>query len=291
MSDRPYGGVLQVEALTGTIGGVVTGVDLSFQLAELPMASIEQALHDYGVLFFPDQRLEDHQQIAFASWFGELDVHMAGRNDAERPEIYVLEGYSRDIEWHADVTFSDVPPRASVLRAVTVPSRGGDTLWSSTCASYEALSSSMQRLVDELHAAHDSSVLNLRDPHLPIARAVHPVVIDHPGTGRRSVFVNPMFTKRILELTPRESERVLAVLYDEVRAPSHQVRLRWQPNTIAMWDNLATQHFVVVDYSAPRVMRRVTVRGSRPVSSRTQLDEAATSSIAEVEILADASRR
>jgi len=161
--------------------------------------------------------------------------------DQGYPEIYVLEGYSRDIEWHADVTFAERPARASVLRPVALPPVGGDTIWTSTCFAYDALSSSMQRFVDGLHARHDSSALNNRDKDLPIIETVHPVVIDHPWTGERSIFVNPMFTKNIVELEPEESARVLEVLYRAVQLPSHQVRWKWRPDAVAMWDNFATQ--------------------------------------------------
>src|SRR4051794_23277856 len=158
------------------------------------MEAIEQALHQYGVLFFEEQALDDQRHIEFAQWFGDLDVHPSGRNLAQRPEIYVLQGYSQDIVWHADVTFSERPARASVLRAVTLPKVGGDTIWSSTRAAYHALSNDMQRLVDGLHAFHDSSPLTARDPGLEIAGTIHPVVIDHPWTGQRCLFVNEMFT-------------------------------------------------------------------------------------------------
>jgi taurine dioxygenase len=259
--------LLDVQPLTATIGAVVTGVDLGQPLPDDTMRAIERALHQHGVLFFCDQRLDDVRHVALGAWFGELDVHHSGRNLESDPAVYVLQGYERDIGWHADVTFSPHPARASVLRAVTVPSVGGDTLWTSTCAAYDELSSAMQRFVDGLHAEHDSSALNRRDPHLEVLRAEHPVVIDHPWTGRRSIFVNPMFTRRIVELSERESDQVLELLYSQVQRPSHQVRWRWTPDSVAMWDNFATQHFVVVDYDQPRVMHRVTIRGPRPTSA------------------------
>jgi taurine dioxygenase len=259
---------LAVERLTGTLGAVVSGVDLAHPRGDAEMRAIEATLHEHGVLFFPDQHLDLAAHRRFGAWFGELDVHHSGRNAAEFPEIYVLEGYSRDIMWHADVTFAERPARGSILRAVTVPRVGGDTLWASMYACYEGLSSAMQRLVDGLHAHHDSSILNNRDPHLEVVGAIHPVVVDHPWTGRRSIFVNPMFTHRIVELGETESEQVLALLYEQVHAASVQVRWRWEPNTVAMWDNFATQHSVVVDYTEPRTMHRVTVKGPRPTSSQ-----------------------
>jgi len=258
---------LQVESVTGTIGAVVSGIDLAADLPDATMRALEDALHEHAVLFFRDQHLDDEQHLRFGRWFGELDVHHSGRNDAANPEIYVLQGYSHDIGWHTDITFEEQPARASVLRAITVPRVGGDTIWASTAAAYDDLSSAMQRFVDGLHAYHDSSSLNGRDPDLEIIGTVHPVVIDHPWTGRRCLFVNPMFTRHIVELTPGESRRVLELLHEKVRTPSFQVRVHWEPGMVAMWDNLATQHFVVVDYSEPRKMQRVTIRGPRPTSS------------------------
>lgn len=258
---------LDVQRLTGTIGAVVSGVDLSEELPDSTMEAIQDLLDEHSVIFFLDQDLDDMSHRRFGSWFGELDVHHSRRNVVGIPEIFVLEGYGQDIPWHADITFQERPARASVLRSVTMPSVGGDTLWTSTCAAYDELSSATQRFVDGLHAYHDSSTLNSRDPHLDIVSAVHPVVIDHPRTGRRSLFVNPMFTKRIVELSECESENLLSMLYRYIQMPSHQVRWSWRPGAVAMWDNLATQHFVVHDYTEPRSMRRVTIRGERPTSS------------------------
>jgi len=260
----------QVERLTGTIGAVVSGIDLGEPLPDETMQAIERLLDEHAVLFFVDQHLDDFQHRRFGAWFGELDVHHSRRNLDGYPEIYVLENYGGEIEWHADITFLERPARASVLRSVVLPPVGGDTIWSSTCAAYDALSPQTRQFIDGLHALHDSSVLNGRDPDLEVVSAIHPVVIDHPRTGRRSIFVNPMFTKRIVELSKSESAHVLAMLYAQVQAQSHQVRWRWRPNTVVMWDNLATQHCVAYDYTEPRSMRRVTIKGVRPTSSAVE---------------------
>ena len=258
---------MKVEQLTGMIGAIVTGFDLAERHADAELKEIERLLHEHAVLFFVDQELDEEGHRDFGSWFGDLHVHFSGHGDPRFPEIYVLEGYTREILWHADVTFEERPPRASVLRPVELPVVGGDTLWASTAAAYDNLSSAMQRLVDGLHAHHDSTRQNNRDPQLDVRHAVHPVVIDHPWTGQRCVFVNPMWTRRIVELSEPESDRVLRVLFDAVQSPTHQVRWRWQPRSVAMWDNLATQHFVTYDFTGPRVMHRVTICGPRPTSS------------------------
>lgn len=256
-----------LERMTGSIGAMVTGIDLSIPHDDDTMRSIEDALHEHSVLFFTGQSLDDQSHWQFGKWFGELDVHHSRRNDANNPEIYVLENYGTEVEWHTDITFLEKPARASVLRPVTLPSVGGDTIWTSTCVAYDRLSPAMQRFVDGLHAYHDSSSLSIRDPHLEVIGAVHPVVIDHPATGRRSIFVNPMFTKKIVELSDKESASLLAMLYQHIQNSSHQVRWKWRPDAVIMWDNFATQHCVVYDYDEPRSMRRVTIKGDRPKSS------------------------
>jgi len=264
-----------VTRMTGHIGATITGIDLAQPQADETMRAIEAALHEHSVLFFLGQLLDDESQFRFGHWFGELDVHHSGRNTDARAEIYVLENYGQEIQWHADITYLDKPARASVLRPIVLPSVGGDTTWTSTCVAYETLSAPLRDMVDGLTAYHDCTALLRRDPHLELIGAVHPVVIDHPANGRRSLFVNPMFTQRILELSAVESAAVLDLLYRHIQANSHQVRWKWRSDAVVMWDNFATQHCVAYDYDVPRSMRRVTIKGWRPSSSRVALPLAA----------------
>jgi taurine dioxygenase len=268
---------LVIEPLTGTIGAVVSGVDLADPQPDEVIERIRELVHRHGVLFFLDQvGLTDESHVRLGARFGELHVHHASpRNHPDHPEIHLVEPAHGDIPWHADATFEERPPSMSVLRAVTLPAVGGDTLWASTCAAYDELSSSMQRFLDGLHAVHESSAHNQSHSDLEVLEAIHPVVIDHPWTGRRSIFVNPLWTRRIVELNPRESERVLGLLYEQVQLPSHQVRWHWQPHAVAMWDNFATHHFVVHDYEGPRRTQRVSIRGGRPTSSLVEAGSAA----------------
>jgi taurine dioxygenase len=263
---------LGVEQLTGTIGAVVSGIDLAGPLSDEMIERIRALVHRHGVVFFLDQDgLTDESHVRLGARFGELHVHHASpRNLPDHPEIHVVEPAHGGIPWHADATFEERPPALNVLRAVTLPAVGGDTLWTSTCAAYDELSSSLQAFVDGLHAVHESSAHNQAYADLEVLEAVHPVVIDHPWTGRRSIFVNPLWTRRIAELLPRESERVLGLLHQQVQEPAHQVRWRWQPDAVAMWDNFATQHTVMHDYQGPRRTQRVTIRGPRPTSSRVE---------------------
>ena len=261
----------QVSRLTTNIGATVSGIDLSQPQTDETMRAIEAALHEHAVLFFLGQNLDDVSHWRFGQWFGELDIHHSGRNLNDRPEIYVLENYGQEIQWHADITFLEKPARASVLRPVVLPEVGGDTVWTSTCMAYDTLSAPLQQMVDGLTAYHDCAALLRRDPHLQLIGAVHPVVIDHPVTGRRSLFVNPMFTQRIVELSRSESAAVLDLLYRHIQAASHQVRWKWRRDAVVMWDNFASQHCVVYDYNETRSMRRVTIKGSRPASSLVNL--------------------
>jgi taurine dioxygenase len=158
------------------------------------------------------------------------------------------------------------PPMGSVLRAVQLPPCGGDTLFANMEAAYDALSSPIQRIVDELSATHDftHSSAHRRALHDQYPPVTHPVVRVHPVTGRRSLYVNRIFTVSINELNDRENAALLSFLCDHVRSPDFQCRFSWRPGSVAFWDNRCTQHYAVADYSDTRVMHRVVIAGDRP---------------------------
>ena len=268
----------QVERLAGALGAEVHGVDLARPLD----AAAKQTLHDawmtHQVLFFRDQAITVDQHKAFARNFGELHVHPVLQQMAEQghPEIVVLESdASRPIvadRWHSDVTFEKCPPLGSILRAVAVPAAGGDTLWASMYAAYEALSSTLQRLLSGLTALHDGGRFRAiakddaqrRDLEARQS-AVHPVVRTHPVTGRKALFVNSVFTKGIVGMKPAESRALLGFLYEHVATPDFSCRFRWHKDSIAMWDNRCTQHRVLADALPEyRRMERVTLIGDAP---------------------------
>ena len=147
-----------------------------------------------------------------------------------------------------------------------MPSHGGDTLFADAAAAYDALSSRMQRMLDELTATHDfaNSSAHRRPLHDEYPPVSHPVVRVHPDTGRRSLFVNRIFTSRIDQLTDRENEVLLPMLCDHIRSPDFQCRFTWHPGSVAFWDNRCTQHYAVADYREPRVMHRVVIDGTVP---------------------------
>ncbi len=165
-------------------------------------------------------------------------------------------------EWHTDITFQSEPALLSVLKMVKCPPTGGDTMWASLYAAYEELSAPMRDLCDGLTALHDAL------PHnRPDKMAVHPVVRVHPLTGRRALYVNEHFTRRIVEMNATESDVLLRYLTKWVSNPRFTVRYRWTEGTIAMWDNRCTQHFVLNDFVGERIIQRVTVMGDKPIGS------------------------
>ncbi|MFC0863168.1 TauD/TfdA dioxygenase family protein [Sphaerimonospora cavernae] len=265
---------LTVKRLTYAIGAEVGGVDLSRPLDPEVVKEVKDLFHEHQVLFFRDQHIDDAAQRDFAAHFGPLQ-HFAFLPPVSEglPEVHAIEidpskpkTANSDI-WHSDATFLARPPLGSLLRAVQLPAVGGDTLWASMYAAYDALSSKVQRLIDDMAAVHDSS--NSASHARKAANAdfqpiTHPVVRTHPVTGRKALFVNKIFTTRLVGLTDRENETLLPMLTDHVRSPDFQVRFRWEPGSMALWDNRCTQHYAVADYAERRRMHRVVIDGDTP---------------------------
>jgi len=200
--------------------------------------------------------------VAFGRHFGMLEGHPNLRNPfSDQAEIFELAASRGGVadEWHSDITFQPQPSILSILNMLKCPEIGGDTLWTNLYKAYEELSEPLRDLCDGLSALHDAS------PHgKPDTMTVHPVVRVHPVTGRRSLFVNEHFTRRIVELSHAESELLLGHLTRWVSTPRFTIRRRWSKGTVAMWDNRCTQHFVLNDFEEERVIQRVTVMGDVP---------------------------
>ena len=266
----------QPRPLSPTIGAELIGVDLAGPIDDSLIAEVRRALLEYKVVFFRDQKIDRVQHIEFARRFGELEIHPATRPDAEHPEVLRIEHgpQSRGTEnnWHSDVTWRERPSLGSILRALEVPAVGGDTLFADMYAAYDKLSPEMQRFVCGLTAVHDiarvfASKLGRRaeELHEKFPPQEHPVVRTHPETGRRLLYVNVAFTDRIKGLTAKESDWLLQHLYATAANADIQCRFRWEPGSLAFWDNRACQHFAVSDYFPQRrVMERVTIAGDRP---------------------------
>ncbi|TDV64595.1 taurine dioxygenase [Pseudomonas sp. LP_7_YM] len=274
---------LHITPLSSALGAQISGIDLSRDLTAGQRNAIEQALLTHQVLFFGNQPITPHQQARFAAQFGDLHVHPIYPNISEQPEIMVLDTALTDVRdnaiWHTDVTFLPTPALGAVLSAKQLPAYGGDTLWASGIAAFEALSRPLQTLLDGLTATHDftrsfplerfgNTAQDLarweetRRKNPPLS---HPVVRTHPVSGRKALFVNEGFTTRINELEPAESEAILKLLFAHATRPEFTIRWRWQENDVAMWDNRVTQHYAVDDYRPQRrVMHRATILGDVP---------------------------
>jgi taurine dioxygenase len=274
-----------VRPLAGHIGAEIHGVDLTRPLEPQLVAEIRATLLRWKVVFFRNQDLTQDQHVAFGRYFGDVTPAHPTLPAAfpEHPEILLLDNqrYSADsvsIEsrWHTDVTFVPNPPMASILRGVVVPPYGGDTQFTNLVVAYENLSAPIRDLIDGLHAVHHN-VLPLARGEMPAEmqqqfqsadiRSVHPVVRVHPETGERAVFVNPNFTSHVVELSRKEGRHLLEMLYEQIANPAYTCRFRWEPGSIAFWDNRATGHLVPTDVPAGfhRSMQRITLAGDIPV--------------------------
>ena len=256
---------LSVTRLTGALGAEIEGLQLRDLNAE-QIDSVRALLHEHLVLLFPGQFLDIDSHVALGSHFGPLESHPNLDNPfTAHPQVFELAASHGGVadEWHSDISFSPNPAAISILNMIECPNVGGDTMWASTYAAYEALSPPLQELCAGLTALHDAA------PHgRPEMNAIHPVVRIHPVSGRRALFVNQHFTRRLVELSHDESQLLLDYLVRWIATPRFTVRYRWQKGTIAMWDNRCTQHFVVSDFNEQRVIQRVTVMGDTPEAAQ-----------------------
>ena len=252
---------LSVNRLTTALGAEIRGIDLR-RIGAGQVDRINALLLEHMVLFFPDQHLDIDAHVALGKQFGPLDAHPNLENPFTRhPQIFELAASHGGVadEWHSDISFNAEPSVMSILNMVECPDVGGDTMWANTSAAYDALSAPIRDLCDGLSALHDAT------PHgQPEVNAIHPVVRSHPLTRCKALFVNQHFTRRIVELSHEESTLLLDYLARWIAQPRFCVRYHWRKGTIAIWDNRCTQHFVVSDFDAQRVIQRVTVMGDTP---------------------------
>ena len=267
---------IQVEKLTPNAGAEIRGADLSQPLDERTFKEIHAALIDNGVIFFRDQHLTPAQQKAFGRLFGELHIHPAAPKEVpEHPEILVTHAdeNSKHVageNWHSDVSCDLEPPMGSILYMHELPPVGGDTLFASMYAAYEALSEPMKRFLEPLTAMHEGEHVyrgryGVDDRGKVFPKAEHPVIRTHPVSGRKALYVNGGFTTRIKQLPRPESDAVLQFLYRHVETPEFHCRFRWQVNSVAFWDNRCMQHHAMWDYYPQRRHgHRVTIKGDTP---------------------------
>ena len=277
---------MEIRPLCGALGAEVEGVELG-RLDAAQWSAVHAAFLEHHVLVFRDQSLDRAEHLAFATRLGAPEVHPIVEGTDAHPEVIRVHkpagaSASFGVGWHSDNSFFAEPSLGTVLHGVTIPPQGGDTLFANLERAYDALSAPIQELLEPLQAVH--SAMRAYDPALvgtekyegkgplryrwseSIREEVrHPVVRVHPETGRRSIYVNPMFTERIEGLTAAESDALLRFLYEHCATPDFQCRVRWAADTVTMWDNRCLWHYAMDDYREhERLMYRVTIAGDRP---------------------------
>lgn len=273
---------IRVEPLSAVVGAEIGGVDLTRPVPDEVFSEVRHAFGEYGVVFFRDQQLTPEQHVAFAERFGPINVN---RFFAAVPDYPMIAEVRKEPEqrdnigngWHTDHSYDEVPALGSMLYAREVPKTGGDTLFISMYAAYDALSDGLKSTLDGLRACHSSRHVfgpegrsrqrdfagRIGNPELATQDAVHPVVIRHPETGRKALYVNPGFTLRFEGWTAEESRPLLDYLYRQAERPEFTCRFRWRAGSLALWDNRSTWHFAVNDYHGERrLMHRITIEGA-----------------------------
>lgn len=272
-------GGIAIERITTNVGAVINGIDLRQPQGSEAVATVRQALIDHGVIFFRGQDISLEQFWAFLENFGHPQKEEIKGTDHDSPaDVHTADmspsRYST-ATWHADTTSLPRPPLATALRAAAPPEFGGDTLWSSMQAAWDALSEPMQQMLDGLTAVHSiKPTAETMQEYGQIFLAdyearhggdsIHPVVLTHPESGRKGLYVSECFTTRIIELAPAESAAVLAMLLRHMQRPEFIMRWKWQAGDIAFWDNRSVQHYAVPDYTEARVMQRIVLAGVKP---------------------------
>jgi alpha-ketoglutarate-dependent taurine dioxygenase len=267
---------ITVKPLSPHVGAEIVGLDLTQPLSAQQVDELKSALGKHGVLFFHDQAIDLEMHRRFASYFGELHIHVGGEGTASKPDERYPEvrkqHFHRDSKrvsgevWHTDQSCAAIPPMASILHQTIVPPEGGgDTLFASMYAAYDALSPRMKTLLTGLTATHDGAKLFDKGTKTVYPVSSHPVIAVHPWTGRQLLYVNRGQTTRINELPPAESDAILEFLFEHIERPEWQMRFRWRKDSIAFWDNRCAQHRAIWDYwPNERLGYRIQIKGTQP---------------------------
>jgi taurine dioxygenase len=274
---------LDLSPTGGGAGIFVNDIKLAHDTSETTTAALRQALGDHGVVFFRDQDLSPEQHIALAERFGEVNInrffgHVEGypmiAEVRKEPDQQANIGGG----WHTDHSYDVEPALGSILLARETPPIGGDTVFANMYSAYDALSDGLKETLCGMKAVHSSRHVfgaaanrsgeqsdfkgRIGNPEAALQDSIHPVVISHPISGRKALYVNPGFTVRFDGWTDRESEPLLGMLYAHAQRPEHTYRFQWAPGSIAFWDNRAVWHYAVNDYQGERrLMHRITIEG------------------------------
>lgn len=270
---------LRIRRTAGALGAEISGVNLAEPLSDETIAEIRRAFVEHQVIFFRDQALTPEQQLAFGRRFGPLNIHPYVKGMAEHPEVMEIIKEPHDKVnfgggWHSDMSFLERPAIASILYAAELPDWGGDTLFASQAAAYDALSPGLKATLEGLRAVHTASreysssghsaqkrsSMSVSEAEGAVGEFIHPVVLAHPETGRKALYVNPAFTMKFEGWSRKDSKPLLDYLFEHSRYEGFTTRFAWQPGSVAMWDNRSVWHFALNDYPGQRRhMRRVTI--------------------------------
>ena len=273
--------MIEITPIAGALGAEIAGIDLTSQLDANDEKKIKDLLTEYEVLFFRNQDISPENHKALAASFGALQQHPAYKTVEHFPMLTILEttpeSHTITQTWHHDMTFMAKPPMGAVMHSKIIPQKGGDTLWSSMTTAYDALSDHMQHFLSGLTANHDFAnafKASLAEPggreRLQLALesnppVEHPVIVTHPISGKKVIYVNALFTTHIIGMKPKESQALLSFLYRHIMMPDFTCRFHWQVNSIAIWDNCSTQHTSIDDFQpGHRWFQRITIDGETP---------------------------
>ena len=270
---------MRIAKASDAVGAMVEDVDVT-RLTDEEFTTIRQAFLDHGALFFRDQTLTPEEHIAFARRWGAIDINRFFKRREGYPEIAeVLKEPDQQLNigggWHTDHSYDEVPAMGSILYALDIPPSGGDTLFAGMAAAYAALDDGMKERISDLKARHGNAhVFGEESPYRKAVgerytnadqagqTAVHPVVLRHPETGARGLYVNPGFTLEIVDMEPDESKALLQQLYGHIQQERFHHRHVWRAGDLAMWDNRATWHYALNDYQGHRrYLNRITIQG------------------------------
>jgi taurine dioxygenase len=275
--------LIEVKPITGAVGAEIYGINLNKEISKDQFKEVKKAFGQYGVIFFRDQKLSPDQEINFAEQWGKININRFFTNLYGYPKIAMVlkePDQKKNIGggWHTDHTYDVEPAMGSILFAHEVPKIGGDTMFASMYSAYETLSTGLKETLSKMKARHssrhvfgearakrnDDTVGRIKNAESANQDAIHPVIITHPETGRKALYVNPTFTLGFEGWTDAESKPLLKYLYSHATSPEFTCRFEWKVGSIAFWDNRSTWHFAINDYHGERrMMHRITIEGKK----------------------------